>query len=314
LLHCFSLFALLLPVFVHSAAPPHYVRTPVGLVWSECIHKTSSHVHVIESAGRAELHHDDGTVQNLPRCSMPTLPNSARKSPRKAEQNAPDDGWQVWTAFNNYNNASFTSFLGNFNVPADPTSFDGGILYMFTGLQNDNWVPISGEWPTPPAFEIIQPVLQYGGDSEDGGGNYWSLASWYVTVDNGAVWSTLINVNAGDVIFGNMTQTGPTSWFISGQIVGQTGPNSTTSISVTHNRLVTNPWAYCTLEVYEIDNCSTDFPPSGSQIKFTQMQLFARQGRKIAPVTPKWQSLNNNGDHCSTSITVTNAATVTINF
>ena len=62
---------------------------------------------------------------------------------------------------------------------------------MFTGLQNDNWVPIPSEPNTPPGsfyylnvsyllgFDIIQPVLQYGGDSEDGGGDYWALARFF---------------------------------------------------------------------------------------------------------------------------------------
>ncbi len=30
------------------------------------------------------------------------------------------------------------------------------LRYMFTGLQSDNWVPISGESPAPSSFDIIQ--------------------------------------------------------------------------------------------------------------------------------------------------------------
>jgi len=182
---------------------------------------------------------------------------------------------------------------------------------MFTGLQNDNWVPINGEYPTPPGFDIIQPVLQYGGDSEDGGGNYWALASWYVTLDSGALWSNVINVNAGDLIFGNMTKTGETTWFISGQIVGQGGQNSSTALTVTYERLIKQSWAYCTLEVYEIDDCDSDFPPSGSTLQFTKMQLFGEKGAKV---TPTWQTLNNNGDHCGASVSVTSPSAVTITF
>jgi hypothetical protein len=37
------------------------------------------------------------------------------------------------------------------------------VLYLFTGLQNVDWIPIVD--PTPEAFDIIQPVLQYPADS-----------------------------------------------------------------------------------------------------------------------------------------------------
>jgi len=65
---------------------------------------------------------------------------------------------------------------------------------MFTGLQSDNWVPVANEPSAPPTFDIIQPVLQFGGGSENGGGRYWGIASWYVTLNNGALYSDLIKV------------------------------------------------------------------------------------------------------------------------
>ncbi len=197
------------------------IRTPYGLGWSECTHEGNvdlklrryfsvpSGTHIIEG--------EDGSVRTssryliwfrpnsfyqmesirssksntsfsssliYARCPMPFLRNGQQPKD-KAKRDYPDDGWQVWSAFNNINNATFTAFLGSFNVPDDPgwSESEGGILYMFTGLQNDNWVPIPNEWNTPPYFDIIQPVLQYGPDSSSGGGNYWALASWYVTLD-----------------------------------------------------------------------------------------------------------------------------------
>lgn len=47
------------------------------------------------------------------------------------------------------------------------------ILYIFTGLQNIDWIPKVDPEPSA-AFDIIQPVLQYPGD----GGDYWSVKSW----------------------------------------------------------------------------------------------------------------------------------------
>jgi len=178
---------------------------------------------------------------------------------------------------------------------------------MFTGLQNDNWVPINGEFDTPPGFDIIQPVLQYGGESEDGGGDYWALASWYVTLDENVLYSPPQELNDGDEIFGNMSRTGPTSWFIGG-FVDSAGINA--SISVTDPRLAVQNWAYVTLEVYQIDSCDNDFPPSNSPMKFTGLELYEGKNQ----VTPQWQSLNNGGQNCVSQITVVNPSSVTITF
>jgi len=189
----------------------------------------------------------------------------------------------VWSSYNTPDNSSFTSFLGNFNVPDAPPKWpvlDDGILYMFTGLQNDNWVPAPPNDPTPPGFDIIQPVLQYGGGSSGGGGKYWALASWYVTIDDSFLLSPLKKVKPGDNIFGNMTQIGNTTWFIGAEIASA---SITTNLIVTRDRLITQPWAYCTLEVYNIASCSW-FPPASSTLNFTKLAL----ATKDSAITPKW--------------------------
>ena len=78
-------------------------------------------------------------------------------------------------------------------------------------------------------FDIIQPVIQYG-PSFGGGGDYWTLGSWYVTLTNDVVVSELVQVGVGaldsslrgsdgraqvqkgDSIFGNMTMTADDTW------------------------------------------------------------------------------------------------------
>jgi len=274
------------------------------------MHQVPRHSHIIETPEKVVVLFPNKTEITLPRCSKPSLRAAPkRKAVSRDVRDSPDDGWQVWTAYNNVNNATFDAFLGYFNVPQNPPNWDGGILYMFTGLQNDNWVPIPGEWPTPPGFDIIQPVLQFGGDSEDGGGDYWELASWYVTLDAGAVWSTPEQVNPGDLIFGNMTRVGPTSWYIGGH-VAKTGVDS--SFTVTHTRLRSQPWAYCTLEVYQIDDCNSDFPPASSAMQFTKLALFDKGGKH--KVAPQWQALDNGADHCGATATVQSASAITITF
>jgi len=301
------LVALVVVAIFNVLGSAHYVRTPQGLVWNTCMRQVPSGTHIITTAEQTVAIFPDESVHVIPKCPKKTIPNAPKtKKSTIAQRDSPDDGWQVWTAFNNNDNVTFDSFLGKFSVPQSPQNWDGGILYMFTGLQNDNWVPVNGEFPTPPGFDIIQPVLQYGGDSENGGGDYWGLASWYVTLDSGALWSDLITLNDGDIIFGNMTRTAPSTWFIGGTADGQT-----TSISVTYDRLKNQAWAYCTLEVYEIDDCN-NFPPTGSAMKFTELALYDQGGKN--EVTADWQALNNNGDHCSAAVTIISPTQVTIQF
>jgi len=245
----------------------------------------------------------NGKVQALERCSKP-VQRTLRGGRGKPGQSSPDDGWQVWTQYNNENNMTFKSFLGNFNVPPEPENWDGGILYFFTGLQNDDWVP-SYQWPPspPPGFDIIQPVLQFGGDSVNGGGDYWGLASWYVTLDSNVLYSDLMQLNAGDSIFGNMTMFGSQSWYIGGTVNGQS-----TDITISYPRLVTQSWAYCTMEVYSIDNCD-NFPSPGSKMTFNQLSMTDANG----VVTPNWQEMNNQ-NHCSVSIAAQSPSQVTLLF
>lgn len=141
------------------------------------------------------------------------------------------------------------------------------ILYLFTGLQNIDWIPKVDPEPTR-KFDIIQPVLQFPGDY----GNYWSVKSWcdlsaladplwsgtpltpllqsrrYVTVDIGTVASEEAQVKSPgkSVVFGNMTRTGPSQWFVGSTILPQ---GDTVQVTVDHPRLTNQPWAYNTLEV-----------------------------------------------------------------
>jgi len=288
-----------------SSSLPKYERTPYGMVWSECAHEIEEGSTIeTNEEGKTTIYQPSGSTLNFPSCPYPVIRNSRQDKNHKRD--SPDDGWQVWTAYNNENNATFDAFLGTFNVPQNPPNWDSGTLYMFTGLQNDNWVPIPNEPQSPPQFDIIQPVLQYG-YGPNGGGSYWVLSSWYVTVDENIFYSIPITVNAGDIIFGNMTRINSTSWFIGSY---DTTKKQMGTITVVDPRLITQPWAYCTLEVYSIDNCTSDFPASA--LKFTNLALFDNGGK--TPVTPQWEALNNMADHCGATATVLSPSAVTIQF
>ena len=108
--------------------------------------------------------------------------------------------------------------------------------FLFTGMQNINWIPPQPHPGTP--FDIIQPVLQVShmhthahthtrthahahankhhatstdarsmvkyGPSAAGGWDYWAIASWYVTLTDDVVYSDIQTVQSGDVIFGTL--------------------------------------------------------------------------------------------------------------
>jgi len=98
-----------------------------------------------------------------------------------------------------------------------------------------------------------------------------------------------------------MESQGPITWRIDS--VTPSAQNS--SLTITRQRLINNPWAYCTLEVYNIKDCSW-LPPSNSTSHFTQMILKDSSGT----ITPTWEALSEvslggpSQNPCSSSFTV----------
>lgn len=169
------------------------------------------------------------------------------------------------------------------------------------GLQNINWIPKVDPEPTTD-FDIIQPVLQYPGDF----GAYWSVKSWYVTLNDGALASAEVEVSAGDNIFGNMTRTGPSSWDI---ISVSSSTLKSTTQTAKNSRLVDQPWAYNTLECYGCSGCST-FPTKPSV--FTKLELTSG-GSSVKPnwaITPRTPA----DPQCHEKASVATNGDVTISF
>jgi len=223
---------------------------------------------VVDEKGSVTVNPPEAAAFQIPRCQFPRAKYPGLRVKRNNEgSNKPGDveGWHVYTQQQVGNNLNM--YLGNWNVPDVPSGDDDQTLFMFTGVQNINWIPPNPGPDSP--FDIIQPVLQYG-PSEAGGGSYWTLASWYVPLENGdsALWSDLITVNAGDNIFGNMTLTGPATWYINGL---DTTINQNTDMTITRSILKAQPWAYVTLEVYNLGDCD-DYPTV--PLNFTQLQLW----------------------------------------
>jgi len=311
-------FAMLAAAAVVIARPDSqddlYVPTPIGYMLRSCVHRVPNGARISherdsngERTGRVIVRSASGSmIRTVPKCDTsrgPMLRDEVRAKPgteRQLLQFPPDyDGWLAYTAFNYP--AGLDSFLGNFNVPATPVETPD-VMYLFTGLQNIDWIPLHDPLPTGP-FDIIQPVLQYPGDN----GNYWSVKSWYVTLDVGYLVSAEIQLNPGDSVFGNMTRVDPAGWYI-----GSTAPGGLTTSIVAEatDRLTVQPWAYNTLECYGCTDCGS-YPVHSPEL-FTNLQLFAG----ATTVTPTWLVTPKapNQLFCHEKAVVSSPAAVTINF
>eukprot|EP01100_Stratorugosa_tubuloviscum_P013622 TRINITY_DN692_c1_g1_i1.p1 TRINITY_DN692_c1_g1~~TRINITY_DN692_c1_g1_i1.p1 ORF type:complete len:343 (+),score=167.65 TRINITY_DN692_c1_g1_i1:57-1031(+) len=277
-----------------------WLRTPIGLAHPSCVHILESGTQIFDEEGTTKIQVGSGEKIELPKCDFPVVfPADGRPTPQAGF--AP--GWQVWTTARSTSN-SFDGFYGLFTVPNEPKTYVGQTLFMFTGLQNEDWVPGPNSPPAPSDFEIIQPVLQYG-PSAGGGGKYWSLASWYVTVNAGFLVSRLIKVYDGDTINGTMQRLSDEVYLINST---NTRTNQNTTLIANKSRLKTNPWAYCTLEVYgDVNNCDTY--PSNPQF-FTNLELYEGNVK----ITPSWQVHTTPSPICGEYITVENNNHITIHF
>lgn len=267
-----------------------YVQTPHGRINSKCVHDidSGSTVRVLEE--RMEISGKKQTY-SIPLCDRETM--------KPQELPGSYDGWTSYAAFEGDETYGFDTMTNYFSVPDIPAKTPQ-ILYLFPGLQNVDWIPVVD--PDVAGFDIIQPVLQFPGDR----GDYWSIKSWYVTVDGGYLASKEIKVSPGDKVFGNMTMLGTDEWYI-----GTTSASGeTTEVTVTRERLNIQPWSYITLECYGCSGCET-YPTEPAV--FSQIEL-TTQGKMVTPtwnINPKPSQLMKCNE---TTIASADGKTVTISF
>jgi hypothetical protein len=158
-------------------------------------------------------------------------------------------GWVASAGWTNTSANLITSMTTTWTVPRSPTTTSGQIIFIFDGLQNSS--------------RILQPVLQWGGDSSDSGsGDYWVIASWNAGSQSDPFYlsPSVIRVNPGDQLVGSMIYTGSTKdasgvthYNYTSSFVGFPG----TELSFSTTEALYNPVE--TLEVYGITQCS-DYP------------------------------------------------------
>jgi len=274
--------------------------TPFGYVHRDCYHVVPSGSQLMRDAEGMRVHNEQGVqIGRLPFCTAPNAFVSARAGRNNNTANngfGTYDGWLSYTTFQH--TAGIDTFIGSFSVPDAPYD-EPQELYIFTGLQDDDWIPLLS--PPPPNFDIIQPVLQYPADS----GATWSAKSWFVTLDIGAIASQEIAFDEGDIVFGNMTKTGSNSWFINS--VNQRTKQQT-YITTSHARLALQPWAFTTVECYGCDGGCSYLPTK--PCVFTSMALTLGK----SPVVPKWVASVSPNPICNVQATINSPRKVTFTF
>jgi len=187
--------------------------------------------------------------------------------------------WKAWTQYHNLD--GFTYMSANWGVPPAPAKPSlSEILYYWPGTEPDN------------NTFVLQPVLQYG-STPAGGGLYWGVASWYV--GDRAFYTNLVSASVGDNMFGSMTAFTNGSWAILSQNV-----NTKESVNLVVNNIITQTYAYCVLEAYNLFNCANEYPEGTLVEQFTNLVTDVAG----APSTPNWVVQTKNPRICNENAVV----------
>ena len=187
-------------------------------------------------------------------------------------------GWITYATWTYSGSQPISSFSTTWVVPPAPAASESQLVYLFNGLQDS------------PVTHILQPVLQWG-ISPDGGGAYWSVASWFVDSSGNAFKTPLVRVNPGDTLTGVMTLTGQSgsNYSYRCEFAGLGG----TALPVLNINQLVMPVE--TLECYGIQGCA-DYPHTW----FTAMQSISIASSAGA-ITPSFNAVNavtDCGQHC----------------
>jgi hypothetical protein len=192
-----------LPVLSAFGAPIHlepmnvdrmgYTKTPFGRMHSSCVHRLPRGARVRDG----EIVDANGNVLlRYGQCEFPILdrPNHG-PNPRDPRGSLPVpavDGYvETRNATNVLSSAGKNYYIGmeaNVQVPAAPSSATSyEVVFLFPAFEN------SAE------TAILQPVLQFG-ESGAGGGQYYSIAPWYIDHLNHTTIGELQEVATGDTL------------------------------------------------------------------------------------------------------------------
>ena len=167
------------------------VSTPGGYRDARLVHRIGSE-HGLAIKGRELREFDLATKKTFDFLSAPEVGALGLKTVAKPAAEgvaALGSGWITYAYWLNGTTTPVASFSTRWTVPPAPRTRSGQLVYLFEGIQS-----------VGPNSAILQPVLQWG-TSAAGGGEFWSIASWYV-VGEQAFCTEAIPVNVGETLIG----------------------------------------------------------------------------------------------------------------
>jgi hypothetical protein len=257
------------------ARPPSgKIRTPSGDFDAACVHEIPAGA-VVGLDGAVSV--NGAVVARHAPCAV----NPAMRAPRVVGQGLQPPTTNGWVEASWANAATiggltyFNQLDANFSVPNAPAANVGQLIYLFPSVEANG-------------AAILQPVLQYGSNGAFGG-NYWTLASWYVNATNG-YWSTPVTVNAGDSITSYIklldgSNSGFDFWVVSGT---DTTLSRTSGTAFYTPKTPFNSAQQGVLEVYNVSGCNA-YPSTGYMI-FTNVTATQAgpHWNNYNPVTPAY--------------------------
>jgi hypothetical protein len=267
---------------VRAMPDPNLVLTPGGFRDRSLVHMIEpDHALVVEPEKFTKLNLLTKTVTDLQQIMI-------------APAQAPvlGSGWIAYAYWNNGTGKTFNSFSTTWVVPPAPAAQANPLqtIFLFNGIQNFG-----------ANFGILQPVLQWGPSAAPGGGNYWSVASWYVTSGGQAFHTQLTRVNPGDTLVGLMTLVNSSAGIFSYQSEFQGFPSTKLPVQKIAELL----WFNETLEAYSIQQCSNY--PNTPKTSFTNIAINSTAGS--LPVN--WIAISKITD-CGQAAKVVNSSQVDI--
>lgn len=231
-----------------AAVPEGYVITPFGYFHPSCVRQVASGGTVLADGRVQQV---DGSVDaEAPVCAYPHYTAKGEIVPPGPTRPTITHSW-IESGNSVNTTSSFGELTANWTVPPPPSSDHGQTVFLFPGME---------DYATDET--IIQPVLGWNAGFF---GKNWSIASWNCCPSGTTNYSTPVEVNPGDIIFGtikSMCQAGVKScsaWRITTE--DETSSESTT-LNKTPSEGQTFTWAQGgALEVYGIVRCS-DYPPN----------------------------------------------------
>jgi len=265
---------------VTSTIPDSMTITPEGLLPKSHVHLIENGYHLQITGGHVikintvsgRLMADFGKINMLAPnpATQPQTPSSPQLNQNTRALNSTTNSslfystspnWQTYSQWQNTTSQAITEFSTAYVVPGQPVNAsDSQVISIWEGLAQLN------------NSDIMQPVLAWGGGHmAGGGGNYWTIANWYVWTDGVytyAAYTAPIQVNSGTSLTAVITLTGQTNgsnnytvafngynnplYVVKGDQYNGSIGNSTGTVTIP--TIPQEVWAYEVLETYNFKN------------------------------------------------------------